>query len=193
MLARYIVQFPETVLDERSSGTRLHRWSVVTLQEVCVCLYILRCVLHLHRCVQQLEKWMDAQGCAVVKAGHAIEAGYVLEAAGIISDEDSPAVTPDDASAGTMATAPSSHNLKSLNEDIAEKLDMVDAHIENLTNSSVRGSTMREEADKILKVIDAQIAMLQARHDQLRQERDEVRARALALWIESVYDVYCHQ
>ncbi len=117
MLARYIAQFPETVLDERSSGTRLHRWSVATLQEVCVCLYILRCILRLHRCVQQLEKWMDAQGCAVVKAGHAIEAGYVLEAAGVISDEDSPAVTPDDASAGTMATAPSSHNLKSLSDD----------------------------------------------------------------------------
>ncbi|SJL12493.1 uncharacterized protein ARMOST_15920 [Armillaria ostoyae] len=174
MLVRYIAQFPETVLDERSSGTRLHRWSVVTLRE-------------------QLEKWMDAQGCAVVKAGHAIEAGYVLEAAGVISDEDSLAVMPDDASAGTMATAPSSHDLKSLSEDVAEKLDMVDTRIENLTNSSVGGSAMREEADEILKVIDAQIATLQARHDQLRRERDEVHAHALALWIESVYHAYRHQ
>ncbi len=130
---------------------------------------------------------MDAQGCAVVKAGHAIEA------AGIISNEDSPAVVPDDASAGTMATAPSSHDLKSLSKDVAEKLDMVDAHIENLTNSSVGGSAMREEADEILKVIDAQITTLQARHDQLQWERDEVHACALALWIESVYHTYHHQ
>ncbi|KAK0216561.1 hypothetical protein EDD85DRAFT_870296 [Armillaria nabsnona] len=173
MLACYIAQFPEMVLNEHSSGTRFHHWSVMTLRE-------------------QLERWMDAQGCAVVKAGHAIEAGYVLEAAGIISDEDSLAVAPNDASAGMMATAPSSHDSKSLSEDIAKKLDMVDARIENLTNSSVGGRAMREEADKILKVIDTQIATLQARHDQLRRERDEVCARALVLWIESVYHTYYH-
>lgn len=45
MLVRYIVQFPETVLDEHSLGTCLHCWSVTTLQEVCLCLYILRCIL----------------------------------------------------------------------------------------------------------------------------------------------------
>ncbi|KAK0462326.1 uncharacterized protein EV420DRAFT_1639536 [Desarmillaria tabescens] len=73
-LPRYIVQFPDMVLDEQSSGSRLHRWSIESLQ-------------------QRLSQWTDTHGCSEAKVGYAydkranVTLRTIREVAGAFSDE----------------------------------------------------------------------------------------------------------
>ncbi|PBL04063.1 hypothetical protein ARMGADRAFT_1022569 [Armillaria gallica] len=171
MLARYIAKFPYTVLDERTWGTHLHHWSVETLQT-------------------QLERWMDANGCGVAKVGYSLDKDAnaaletIREVADAIGNDVSPAVTLNNASVD--GSIKDTESTKSMSEEVTNSLSLVDAQIASLHNSSPEGSAMKEEAEEILAVIDANIAKLQTRYDQLRKERDDVRARALELWVESI-------
>ncbi|KAK0457088.1 uncharacterized protein EV420DRAFT_1644243 [Desarmillaria tabescens] len=177
-------RFPDTVLDERSSGSCLHCWSIESLQ-------------------QQLSQWMDTHGCSEAKVGYAydkranVTLRTIREVASAFSDE--------------LSVGPETDNTaKSVEDEVVDMLAVVDAKITQLrgklvnsmsvdetTNATASGSddsgstvSPGKEASNMLDVLDAQIAKLQARHDQLVQERDAICAHAMNLWIESVYQAY---